>query len=442
MHTFQIAIFGAEEALVHPEIKKASPKLSYHKYDIEQMLEPLEVVPDVILCYAPVETEIPALEVAQTLRNVYPETPLFFISLNKSTFDKKRLIKNGFTQAFLLPWEKADLIRAMDEEQVCSLLPELREYKAIKVADIRPGIILDFAMKVYLPRSNKLLHFSSEGDPLSDGKIKKLRESNLNTLFVKKEDVEKFREYTSKVFQNLLSETDKQDTLEGCIRDLISDIFIEDSKENTFSASNQLLNEVKDLIKILIEDNFKDLTTRVDTLINHEQNFYLHLSNVSTYAGLFAMVLGLPNPQDVALAGILHDIGKINLPVEFADTPEDKLSENGKKAYRMHPEYTIDILKLRRIALPDAVLKAILHHHEAVDGSGYPKGLEGPRISKEGKVLAIANAFDNLTSIEPGKLNLSPREALVQLVEQNIQGTMTLDLDMLIKLKKVFIKQS
>jgi putative nucleotidyltransferase with HDIG domain len=442
MHTFQIAIFGAEEALVHPEIKKASPKLSYHKYDIEQMLEPLEVVPDVILCYAPVETEIPALEVAQTLRNVYPETPLFFISLNKSTFDKKRLIKNGFTQAFLLPWEKADLIRAMDEEHVCSLLPELREYKAIKVADIRPGIILDFAMKVYLPRSNKLLHFSSEGDPLSEGKFKKLRESNLNTLFVKKDDVEKFREYTSKAFQNLISETDKQDKLEGCIRDLISDIFIEDSKENTFSASNQLLNEVKDLIKILIEDNFKDLTMRVDTLINHEQNFYLHLSNVSTYAGLFAMVLGLPNPQDVALAGILHDIGKINLPVEFADTPEDKLSENGKKAYRMHPEYTIDILKLRRIALPDAVLKAILHHHEAVDGSGYPKGLEGPRISKEGKVLAIANAFDNLTSIEPGKLNLSPREALVQLVEQNIQGTMTLDLDMLIKLKKVFIKQS
>ncbi len=440
MQTFQIAIYGTEEALVHPEIKKASPKLSYQKYDIEQMLEPLRVVPDVILCYAPDESELSALEVAQTLRNVYPKTPLFFISLNKSTFDKKRLIKNGFTQAFLLPWEKADLIRAMDEEHVCSMLPELREYKAIKVADIKPGIILEFAMKVYLPRSNKLLHFSSEGDPISDEKFKKLRESNLNTLFVKKEDVEKFREYTSKVFKDMLSETDKQDKLEGCIRDLISDIFIEDSKENTFSSSHQLLNEVKDLIKILIEDNFKDLTMRVDTLINQEQNFYLHLSNVSTYAGLFAMVLGLPNPQDVALAGILHDIGKINLPAEIAETPLDKLSENGKQAYKMHPEYTIDILKLRRIALPDPVLKAILHHHEAVDGSGYPKGLEGPRISKEGKVLAIANAFDNLTSIEPGKLNLRPREALIQLVEQNTQGTMTLDLDMLVKLKKVFLK--
>lgn len=440
MQTFRIAIYGAQEALVHPEIKKISPQLSYQKYDIDQMLEPLDVIPNVILCYAPDESEIPALEVAQTLRNVYPKTPLFFISLTKSTFDKKKLIKNGFTQAFLLPWEKADLIRAMDEEQICSLLPELREYKAIKVADIKPGIVLDFSMKVYLPRSNKLLHFSSEGDPISDEKVKKLRDSNLNTLFVKKEDIEKFRKYTTKIFKDLLSETDKQDKLEGCIRDLISDIFIEDTKENTFSASHQLLNEVKDLIKILIDENFKDLTMRVDSLVNQEQNFYLHLSNVSTYAGLFAMVLGLPNPQDVALAGLLHDIGKINLPSEIADTPEDKLSVNGIKAYKMHPEYTIDILKLKRISLPDSVLSAILHHHEAVNGSGYPKGLEGPRISKEGKVLAIANAFDNLTSIEPGKLNLTPRQALVKLFESNMHGNMILDLDMLKKLKNVFIK--
>jgi len=179
---------------------------------------------------------------------------------------------------------------------------------------------------------------------------------------------------------------------------------------------------------------------KVNALINQEQNFYLHLSNVSTYGGLFAMILGLPNPQDVALAGLLHDIGKINLPPEFADLPENDLSQAAKEAFKKHPEFTIDILKLRRIALPQPAINAILHHHEAVNGTGYPRGLEGPRISKEGKVLAIANEFDNLTSIQPGKLSLSPRDALELMLQNNIHTSMKLDLDMLKKLKSVFLK--
>lgn len=441
MSTFKIAIYGAEENLVHPEIKKSSSDIQYFAYDIEQMIEPLPVRPDIILCYPPAEgLQLPALEIAQTLRSVYMDIPLFFISLDKKTFDKKRLIKNGFTQAFLLPWEKADLLRAMNEEHVCSMLPELREYKAIKVADIKPGIILEFSMKVYLPRSNKLLPFSFEGDPITEEKFQKLEESKLNTLFVKKDEVEKFRKYTANLFKDLISETDKQEKLEVCVRDLISDMFIEDVKENTFGASQALLNEVKEIINILIEDAHKEVSQKVNNLINQEQNFYLHLSNVSTYAGIFAMILGLPNPQDVALAGLLHDIGKINLPPEIAELSENELTPAGREAYKKHPEFTIDVLKLRRIALPQPALNAILHHHEAVNGTGYPKGLEGPRISKEGKVLAIANEFDNLTSMQPGRLALSPRAALEKLLDDNIHVSMKLDLDMLKKLKAVFVK--
>lgn len=441
MKNFRISVYGADENLVQNEIKKITPEILYLPYDIEQMLEPQAITPDVILCYSPPESlSLPALEIAQTIRSVYMETPIFFISLDKKTFDKKRLIKNGFTQAFLLPWEKADLIRSMNDEQICSLLPELRDYKAIKVADLQPGVVLDFSLKVYLPRSNKLLPFSHEGDPITDEKFQKLEESKLNTLFIKKDDVEKFRQYTTRLFRDLMSETEKQDKLEVCVRDLISDMFIEDVKENTFGASQVLLNEVKDIIKILVEEEHKEIADKVTTLINQEQNFYLHLSNVSTYAGLFAMVLGLENPQDVALAGLLHDIGKINFPPDIADLREHELSDSAKESFKKHPDFTMDVLKLRRIALPQPVINGILHHHEAVNGTGYPKGLEGPRISKEGKVLAIANEFDNLTSIQPGQLSLSPRAALELLLDNNIHVSMKLDLDMLKKLKSVFLK--
>jgi putative nucleotidyltransferase with HDIG domain len=437
---FLIVIYGIDESLVHPEIKKAASEIIYQKYDIEQMLEPIDRTPNVILCYPPIEAELPALEVAQTLRNVYPETPLFFISLDKSTFDKKRLIKNGFTQAFLLPWEKSDLIRSMNEEHICSMLPELRDYKAIKVADLQPGIVLEFSMKIYLPLSNRLLHFSHSGDPLPEEKLQKLNESNQNTLFIKKEEIEKFKQYTTKIYKNMMSETDKQDKLESCVRELISDMFIEDTKENTFGASATLLTEVKEIIAILIEDNQKDFTTRVTSLMNQEQNFYLHLSNVSTYGGLFAKALGLPNAQDVALAGLLHDVGKIKLPPEFAEIPEEELSPAGKEAFKKHPEFSIDILKLRRISLPDGTLKAILQHHESVNGSGYPKGLAGPRIAPEAKVLAIANAFDNMTKMHPGRQALMPKQTFMKLIEINTTKSMDLDVDMLLKLKAMFTR--
>lgn len=444
MKNFHITIYGAQPDQVHPEIKRVAAALDYLPYDLDQMLEPLAYNPDVILCYP--STEISNLELAQTLRSVYPETSIFFIALDKKTFDKKRLIKNGFTQAFLLPWEKADLLRAMDNEQIFSMLPELRDYKAIKVADLKPGVVLDFALKVYLPRSNKLLHFSHSGDPISDDKFDKLKESNLNTLFVKKDDVEKFRSYTAQVLKDMmkpgaLSETDKQDKLENCVRDLISDMFIEDSKENTFAASQVLLNEVKEIIQILIEDSDKNVANKVNSIINQEKNFYLHLSNVSTYAGLFAMVLGLPNPQEVALAGLLHDIGKINLPPEIADVPEEELSNTAKESFKKHPEFSVDIIKMRRIVLPDNSLKAIMQHHEALNGTGYPKGLPGPKICPEARVLAIANSFDNLTSLQPGRPAMTPREALLKLLDDNMTKSMQLDIEMLKKLKNLFIEK-
>lgn len=438
--TFQISVFGIEESLVHPEIKSAAGAINYQIYDLEQMLEPLPETPDVILCYPPNEQSVSGLEVAQTLRNVYPQTPLFFISLDKSTFDKKRLIKNGFTQAFLLPWEKADLLRAMNDEHVYSMLPELRDYKAIKVADIKPGIVLEFSMKIFLPLSNKLVHFSHEGEPLPEEKFLKLKEGNKNTLYIKKDEVEKFRKYTANIFKEMMSETDKQDKLEGCVRDLISDMFVEDVRDNTFKNSHALLNEVKEIITILIEDAHQDITNKVANLVNQEQNFYLHLSNVSTYAGLFAMILGLPNANEVALAGLLHDVGKINLPPEIADLPEEELTPTAKEAYKKHPEFSIDVLKLRRISLPDGALKAILQHHESVNGSGYPRGLMGPRIAPEAKVLAIANVFDNLTAIHAGKKSLSPRDAMNKMMEDNMMKSMDLDLDMLKKLKALFIR--
>ena len=442
---FQIAVFGGTPESLPAEVKSLGSDIIYYAYDAEKILDMLEPTPGLILCYP--SPEMPALEIAQSLRMNYPDLPVFFIASDKKDFDKKKLVKNGFSGAYLLPWEKADFLRSLKEEAVYSMQPELRDYKPIKVVDLHQGSVLDFGVRIFLPRNNKLLPFASAGDPISEEKYSKLTESNLNTLYVHKDDVQKFHQYTADVFKKLLrpnamSETEKQEKLERSVRELISDMFIEDTRENTFSKSQTLLKEVKEIINILITDEHADLLKKINMIINQEENFYLHLSNVSTYAGLFSIIIGMEKPEELALAGLLHDIGKINLPPEIVNLEMSQMGKEALEAYKNHPKYSLDVARLKKIVLPDRVSKAILQHHEAMNGSGYPSGLEAARISKEGRLLAIANTFDHMTSLKPDEKTLTPREAIIKLHEVNSSdpGRMILDIEMLKKLKEFFIK--
>lgn len=444
---FNILVFGANSEHVPEELRKLASSVECVGYDSEKLMEPSGVSPHLILCY-PHSGEMSTLEIAQTIRMSYPDLSLFFITSDKKDFDKKRLVKNGFTQAYLLPWEKSDLLRSLKEESVYSVVPELRDYQVIKVVDLTPGTVLDFSLKVFLPKNNKLVQFSHEGDPISEDKFAKLFENHLNTLFIHKDELEKFRQYTAETFKKLLmpdrvSETDKQIKLEKCVRELISDMFYEDTKENTFTNSQSLLNEVKEIIKLILSESDADIMRKVGSLTNQEGNFYLHLSNVSAYAGLFAIVLGFEKPEEMALAGLLHDIGKINLPIEIAELEENEMGPHALEAYKKHPNYSIDIARLKRIALPDGVIKAILQHHEAINGTGYPTGVASSKISKEGRLLAIADAFDYKTTMRPGESAISLGQALKDLLQENSTdpNKMILDRDMLKKLRDFFIKE-
>lgn len=443
---FSIFIFGANQDQIPAELKGLATSITCEDMYTDKILEPLDPNPNMILCYA-AESSFSTLEIAQTLRMNYPDLPIFFIATDRSDFDKKRLVKNGFTQAYLLPWEKADFLRSLQEESIFSVIPELRDYQAIKVVDLTPGTVLDFSLKAFLPRNNMLVTFSAEGVPVSPEKFSKLYENKMNTLFIHKDEIEKFRQYTAETFKRLLrpnqmSETERQQKLEKCVRDLISDMFIIDTKENTYGKSQSLLNEVKEMIKLLITDENADLVKKLDTLVNQEGSFYQHLSNVSAYAGLFAMILGFEKPEEMSLAGLLHDMGKINLPPDIAELNEEDMGPHAQESYRKHPKHSIDVAKFKRISLPDSVMKAILQHHEAMNGSGYPSGLAGARISKEGRLLAIANTFDKMTLLRQNEKTLTPAEALLKMIEDNSTdpGKMLLDLEMLKKLKTCLIK--
>lgn len=141
---------------------------------------------------------------------------------------------------------------------------------------------------------------------------------------------------------------------------------------------------------------------------------YGHSRKVSEYAVAAAEKLNLPHDQiaNIRAASLLHDIGKVGVPDSILNKKEP-LTDEEWKPIKGHPELGVEIL--RHVIDLANCLPAILHHHEHYDGSGYPAGLKGEKIPLEARVLAVADAYDAMTSPRPYREQLSMEEALKEL---------------------------
>lgn len=129
-----------------------------------------------------------------------------------------------------------------------------------------------------------------------------------------------------------------------------------------------------------------------------------HIIRMSKYAQLLALAYGLPEQEaEIILnAAPMHDIGKIGIPDRILLKP-GKLDEEEWKIMQTHVEMGANILSGSPTELMDTARLIALHHHEKWDGSGYPAGLQGEDISIAGRICALADVFDALTSQRPYK---------------------------------------
>ena len=138
------------------------------------------------------------------------------------------------------------------------------------------------------------------------------------------------------------------------------------------------------------------LATWVDTVRAHHSQTYQHCLLVTGVAVAFANRLGLSRAdgERLSFAGMLHDIGKARIPVEILEKPSP-LTAGEMLEMRNHPQYGFDMLNEPRVVSAE-MLDMVVHHHEYLDGSGYPHGLRAPEISDLVRIITISDIFGAL----------------------------------------------
>lgn len=266
--------------------------------------------------------------------------------------------------------------------------------RLVNIAYVEEGEVL---ARPLISANGKILLQS--GVRLTRKYIEKLQELGIDTMFIEDDtfdDVEihtsvsaKTREVAYSALQNLSK------NLNG----------------NNFSNLN--LQEIENAVQSIIEDLLcsRDLILNVHDIQGYDDYTFQHSVNTTIIALIMAISMGWPEHRllELGMGVLMHDVGKIKVPPEILNK-KGRLTEEEFAEIKKHAEYGFEILRnCRDVNLLSA--HVALQHQERWDGSGYPRGLKGTEIHEYGRLAAVADVYEALTSKRVYRDALQPYEA-------------------------------
>ena len=300
-----------------------------------------------------------------------------------------------------------------------------KRYKAIDKRLITEGSQIDF--NLFLPNETKsAMSLFLQSDTAVDGDAKvKLRE--IESVYVSEEDEAKYKAYVEKHIQSIARRSDIPTEQKALLvyekaTEAIDSMFNNpESLENVKNAQPVVSN----LIEIILNDH-----SAVESLMKitaHDYYTHTHSINVSIYTLSLGAYLGVKGKdlEDLGMAAILHDLGKSKIDYEIINK-NGKLTEEEFTYMKQHPSFGHEIAI--KLGIEDErILTGIRHHHEKIEGGGYPDNLCGDQISQFARIIGVCDVFDALSTKRSYKDPMSSFESLA-LMKQQMKGHLDIEM--------------
>lgn len=283
------------------------------------------------------------------------------------------------------------------------------------LAEDRP---IDFNIYTKPPKSNKPLLLVAANTKIAD--IRKiLAQKSHGPLFITQESAQKFENFMEQSLDSIIRNTavpleQKSSIVHACATNIIRDVFDDPRSGRNISRARTITSNIIDLT-LADAQSIRHLLR----LGSHDYYTFSHCVNVAVFGvGLWLMIHKGDDTDllDFALGCILHDVGKTQILDTILNKP-GKLDFEEFEIIKKHPGQGHWLMAKHA---SEITLDVILHHHEQINGKGYPHGLKGDQISNNAKIATIADVYDALTTNRPYGGARRPISALTLMKEEMV----------------------
>ena len=281
----------------------------------------------------------------------------------------------------------------------------------VPINKLKPGMILDRDIYLFNNVTSRIIMLRS-GQILSEAYIERLHEFDILGAYIHtNEEKEKIRNPSQSIRYPIKKEL-RQEALLSVQQ--VYKMFNQGAQKINVSSINQTMNISKKLVNSL-KCNV-EAKISIANLKLYDDYTYNHSLGVSILSIAIGLELGLKTQDlyDLGLCALLHDIGKMAVPISIIAKPA-KLTEEEFNIVKQHPGKGALFFIQHHLA-NKSICEGILTHHEKYDGTGYPRGLSGEDIPLFGRIISVADVYDALTSVRPYRKPSTPAEAIEYLM--------------------------
>jgi len=291
-------------------------------------------------------------------------------------------------------------------------------YLPIYVHSLAIESLIDFDLYVF--NGDELLLYRAAHLPFTAEIRKDLLENKRNRLYISADDRRRYQMHIKDHIGQILTDESMDDFSKAtivydCAKELVQEIFADPTKSGSIRSS-QLF--VESTVQYVLEQ--KNAFHNMLRVMSFDYSVFSHSVNVCTFSLALAQAAGIEKTNELIELGtgaLLHDVGKAKIPEAILYKP-GPLDQAEWKTMRLHPEWGVELITETDL-VPQAAYLPIWQHHERRDGSGYPNKLVGDDIHIYGRIVAIADAFDAMTTKRVYRSARTSFSTLKIMAEQN-----------------------